>query len=118
MTPQVSGLFYTTKLQNNIDWWKSPQHFVSKKVLRWVEYGVKVDFKKGLAFLPKPSAPKFLDLEDVDFVIKDLLKDRLIGAYQDLFAMLWMNRDMKERTFHIQTEPWGLTTDLNMRRSS
>jgi hypothetical protein len=53
MVPQVSGLFYTTKLQASISWWKSPQHFVSKKVLRWVEHGVKVEFKKGLAFAPK-----------------------------------------------------------------
>jgi hypothetical protein len=29
MTPQVSGLFYTTKLQTRIDWWKNPQHCTS-----------------------------------------------------------------------------------------
>ncbi len=40
--------------------------------------------KKDLAFAPKPSAPKFVDPQDVDFTIKDLLKDRRIGAYQDL----------------------------------
>jgi hypothetical protein len=84
MAPQVPGLFYATKLQDIIDWWKSPQHFASKKVLRWVEHGVKVEFKKGLDFVPKPSAPKFVEPQDVDFVIKDLLKDRLIGTYQDL----------------------------------
>ena len=50
-TPQVPGLFYsTTKLQTSIAWWKSPQHFASKNVLRWIEHGVKVDFKKGLPF--------------------------------------------------------------------
>ncbi len=43
-----------------------------------------MEFKKGLAFTPKLSAPKFVDPEDVDFVIKDLLKGRRIGAYQDL----------------------------------
>jgi hypothetical protein len=43
-----------------------------------------VEFKKVLAFAPKPSAPKFLDPQDVDFAIKDLLKGRRIGAYQDL----------------------------------
>ncbi len=48
MAPQVPGLFYATKLQTSIDWWKSPQHFASKKLLRWVEHGVKVEFKKGL----------------------------------------------------------------------
>jgi hypothetical protein len=44
MAPQVPGLFYATKLQASIAWWKSPQHFASKKVLRWVEHGVKVEF--------------------------------------------------------------------------
>ena len=61
-----------------------PQHFASKKVLRRVEHGVKVEFSKGLPFAPKPSAPKFVDPTDVDFAIKDLLKDRRIGVYQDL----------------------------------
>jgi hypothetical protein len=60
------------------------QHFTSKKVLRWVEHGVKVEFKKGLPFAPKPSAPKFVDPQDVDFAIQDLLKGRHIGVYQDL----------------------------------
>ena len=83
MTPQVTGLFYSTKLQSSIAWWKM-SHFASKKVLRWVEHGVKVEFSKGLPFAPKPSAPKFVDPTDVDFAIKDLLKGRHIGAYQDL----------------------------------
>ncbi len=61
-----------------------PQHFTSKKVLRWVEHGVKVEFRKGLPFAPKPSAPKFVDPQDVDFAIQDLLKGRRIGTYQDL----------------------------------
>jgi hypothetical protein len=84
MTSIVSGLFYTTKLQVTIVWWKSPQHFASKKVIRWVEYGVKVEFKKGLVFVPKPLESEFVDPQDVDFVIKDLLKRRHIGAYLDL----------------------------------
>ena len=84
MAPQVPGLFYSCKLQTSITWWKMPQHFTSKKVLRWVEHGVKVEFKKGLPFAPKPSAPKFVDPQDVDFAIQDLLKGRRIGAYQDL----------------------------------
>jgi hypothetical protein len=61
-----------------------PQHFTPKKVLRWVEHGVKVESKKGLSFAPKPSAPKFVDPQDVDFAIQDLLKGGHIGAYQDL----------------------------------
>jgi hypothetical protein len=77
MAPQVPGLFYSYKLQSIITWWKMPQHFTSKKVLRWVEHGVKVEFKKGLPFAPKASAPKFVDPQDVDFAIQDLL-------YQDL----------------------------------
>jgi hypothetical protein len=89
MAPQVPGLFYSCKLQSKLDWWKMPHHFASKKVLRWVEYGVKVEFKKGLPFAPKPSAPKpsapkFVDPQDVDFAIQDLLKGRRIGVYQDL----------------------------------
>ena len=84
MAPQVPGLFYSCKLQASIAWWKMPQHFTSKKVLRWVEHGVKVEFKKGLPFAPKPSAPKFVDPQDVDFAIQDLIKGRHIGAYQDL----------------------------------
>jgi hypothetical protein len=65
-------------------WWKLPQNFASKKVLRWVEHGVKVEFKKGLPFEPKPSVSKFVDPPDVDFAIQDLLKGRRIGTYQDL----------------------------------
>ncbi len=84
MSPQVPGLFYSTKLQASIAWWKMTQHFASKKVLRWVDHGVKVEFSKGLPFEPNPSEPKFVDPTDVDFAIKDLLKGRLIGAYQDL----------------------------------
>ncbi len=53
-------------------------------MFRWVEHGVKGDFKKDLAFAPKPSDQKFVDPQDVDFAIKDLLKSRHIGAYQDL----------------------------------
>ena len=84
MDPRVSGLISSTKLQTNLSWWKAPQNFASKKVLRWIEYGVKVEFQKGLPFTPKPSTPKFVDPEDVDFAIQDLLKDRQIGVYQDL----------------------------------
>jgi hypothetical protein len=84
MAPQVPGLFYSCKLQAIIAWWKRPQNFDSKKVLRWVEHGVKVEFKKGLPFAPKPSASKFVDPQDVDFAIQDLLKGRRIEAYQDL----------------------------------
>ena len=61
-----------------------PQHFASNKVIRWVEHGVKVEFSKGIPFAPKPSESKFVDPTDVDFAIKDLLKGRRIGAYQDL----------------------------------
>jgi hypothetical protein len=65
-------------------WWKFPHHFASKKEFRWVEHGAKVEFKKGLPFAPKPSAPKFVDPQDVDFTFQDLLKGRRIGAYHDL----------------------------------
>jgi hypothetical protein len=84
MAPQVPGLFYATKLQPSLAWWKHPLNFASKKVVRYIEHGVKVEFKKGLPFAPKPSAPKFVDPQDVDFAIQDLLKGRRIGAYQDL----------------------------------
>ena len=84
MAPQVPGLFYSTKLQAALAWWKQPLNFDSKKVVRYIEHGVKVEFKKGLSFAPKPSAPKFVDPQDVDFAIQDLLKGRRIGAYQDL----------------------------------
>ncbi len=43
-----------------------------------------MEFKKGLPFAPKPSAPKFVDPQDVDFTFQDLLKGRRIGAYHDL----------------------------------
>jgi hypothetical protein len=33
-------LFYSTKLQASLTWWKTPQNFASKKVLRWIEHGV------------------------------------------------------------------------------
>jgi hypothetical protein len=77
-------MFYSTKLQTSLVWWKLPQNYATKKVIRWIEHGVKVEFKKGLPFAPKPSEPKFVDPEDVDFAIQDLLKGRRIGAYQDL----------------------------------
>jgi hypothetical protein len=76
--------FYSTKLQVSIVWWKIPQHFDSKKVSRWIEHGVKAEFSKGVPFAPKTSVTKFVDPQDVDFAIKDLLKGRHIGAYQDL----------------------------------
>jgi hypothetical protein len=53
--------------------------FASKKVSRWIEHGVKVEFSKGVSFAPKPSVTKFVDPQDVDFAIKDLLKGRHIG---------------------------------------
>ncbi len=40
--------------------------------------------RKGLHIAPNPLAPNFVDPQDVEFVIKDHLKDRHIGAYQDL----------------------------------
>jgi hypothetical protein len=70
--------------QASLAWWKQPLNFVSKKVVRYIEQGVKVEFKKGLPFPSKPSAPKFVDPQDVDFAIQDLLKGRRIGVYQDL----------------------------------
>jgi len=42
-----------------------------------------VEFKRVLPFALKPSAPKFVDPQDVDFAIQDLLKVRHIGAYHD-----------------------------------
>jgi hypothetical protein len=53
-------------------------------VVRYIEHEVKVEFKKALPFAPKPSEPKFVDPQDVDFAIQDLLKGRRIGAYQAL----------------------------------
>jgi hypothetical protein len=72
------------QLQVSLTWWKLPLNFAFKKVVRYIEHGVKVEFKKGLSFAPKPSAPKFVDPQDVDFAIQDLLKGRRIGEYQDL----------------------------------
>ncbi len=43
-----------------------------------------MEFSKGIPFVPKPSEPKFVDPIDVDFAIKDLLKDRHIRVYQDV----------------------------------
>ncbi len=84
MAPRVPGLFYSSKLQASLAWWKIPQNFTSNTVLRWIEHGVKVEFKKGLPFASKSSAPKFVDPQDVEFVIQELLKGRKIGGYQDL----------------------------------
>jgi hypothetical protein len=61
MVPQMPDLFYNTKIQASLAWWKQPLNFASKKVVRYIECGVKVEFKKGLSFAPKPSAPKFVD---------------------------------------------------------
>ncbi len=48
--PTGVRLFYSTKLQVNLTWWKTPQNFASKKVLRWIEHGVKVEFQRVLHF--------------------------------------------------------------------
>jgi hypothetical protein len=61
MSPQVPGLFYSTKLQVSLTWWKQSLNFASKKMVRYIEHGVKVEFKKGLTFTRKPSVPKFVD---------------------------------------------------------
>ena len=45
MDPRVSGLFYFTRLQANLVRWKIPHNFASNKVLRWIDHGVKVEFK-------------------------------------------------------------------------
>ena len=44
------------------------------------------EFKKGLPFTPKPSAPKFVDPQDVDFAIQDLLKARRIDTYHCIYC--------------------------------
>ena len=41
MSLRMSVLFYWTKIQTRLFWWKTPQNFGSKKVLRWIEHGVK-----------------------------------------------------------------------------
>ena len=82
MAPSVSGVFYSTNLQASLAWWKSPDNFASKKVLHWIEHGVKVDFKKG--FLLRRSLRRrdlWMDPQVVDF---EHLKGRRIGAYEDL----------------------------------
>ncbi len=61
-----------------------PSVFTSGSQDRWVDHGVKVEFHKGLPFPTKPSVSKFVDPQDVEFVIKDLLKGRHIGEIQDL----------------------------------
>ena len=61
MSPRVTGLFYVTKFQVSLTWWRQPHNLVCKRVLRWIEHGVKVEFTKGISFAPKPSAPKFVD---------------------------------------------------------
>ena len=50
MTPRVSGMFYSTRLRISLVWWKFPHNFASNKLLRWIEYGVKMKFKKSLPF--------------------------------------------------------------------
>jgi hypothetical protein len=101
MAPQVPGLFYSTKLQVSITWWKNPHPLRLQESApmgrAWSQGGV----QERPYLSPEPSAPKFVDPQDVDFVIKDLLKGRHIGAYQDLapgesssspdqgFTLLW-----------------------------
>jgi hypothetical protein len=85
MSPQVPGLFYSSKLQAALTWWKQPLNFASKKVVRYIGHGVKVEFKMGLPFAPKPSVPKFVDPQDVDFAIQDLLKGKV--KFRDLHVL-------------------------------
>jgi hypothetical protein len=49
MAPQVPGLFYSTKLQSSLAWWKQPLNFASKKVVHYIEQGVKGGVQKGSA---------------------------------------------------------------------
>ncbi len=71
----------------------SVQHFLVEKSSKlrlpqsvpmgrtWCKSGV----QKGSSLCAEtfPSAPKFVDPQDVDFAIPDLLKGRHIGVYQD-----------------------------------
>ena len=44
---------YSTKLQSSLAWWKQPLNFASKKVLRYIEHRVKVEFKKAFPWRRK-----------------------------------------------------------------
>jgi hypothetical protein len=122
MTPQVTGLFYSTKLQSSITWWKMSHHFASKKVLRWVDRAwSKSGVLKGAPLCAETFAPKFVDPPDVDFAIKDLLKGRRIGAYtvnrqttyEDLRMLksvvrpqdYMLSLDVESEVFHVPIHP-------------
>jgi hypothetical protein len=100
MAPQVPGLFYSTKLQASLAWWKQPLNFASKKVVRYIEHGVKVEFKKGLPFAPKPSAPKFVDPQDVERMCIStsatsyMCRYRWNGMKKDLYLCTPQRRDV------------------------
>jgi len=56
MSPQVPGLFYSTKLQASLAWWKQPLNFASKEVVRYIE-NRSVLFPSALATIAEGSSP-------------------------------------------------------------
>jgi hypothetical protein len=83
MAPRVPGLFLDqTPVQ--FDMVETTAELPFQEGPSLDRTGVKVEFQKGLPFASKPSAPKFVDPQDVYFAIQDLLKDRRIGVYQEL----------------------------------
>ena len=68
MAPQVPGLFYSTKLQSSLAWWKQPLNFDSKKVVRYIELESRWSSKRAFPMLRnlqrrsfRPARRRFCD---------------------------------------------------------
>jgi len=82
-TPTSSVFFYTIKVRTVLAWWNQPEKYAPTKVLQYLRHGVKIKFDRPIQPL-KLATHLISESKDIDFVIKDLTKDRQCGAYVEL----------------------------------
>jgi hypothetical protein len=87
-------------MQVTIVWLKSPQHFTSKKVIRWVDHGVKVSSRKVLSL-----CRNLCNLNEVTVkrqtTYEDLRMLKSVVRTQDFMLSL----DVESVFFHVPIHP-------------
>ena len=81
LCPRSAGTFFASKTQAKAAWWARPEQGASLEVLRWIQDGVKIKFRKDLPRLH--LSPRLVPADKVEFVIQDQAKGRAAGAYVD-----------------------------------
>jgi hypothetical protein len=82
LCPRSAGTFFASKTQAKASWWARPEQGAPLEVLRWIQDGVKIKFRKDLPRLH--LSPRLVPADKVEFVIQDQAKGRAAGAYVDL----------------------------------